>query len=144
MTDFMYLRALSESSNNDDVLEILGRSTVDATILVIKAAVVFGKELAAIKLERDNQKKAELINKAIIDAKKMRAAANKIPSDGIADHVWRLFTKPWWSSMYEYDKAASNDDMSNMVKNDTLKKFDSIILYLEKQKSKLEEKTNGI
>lgn len=136
------LRSLTEAADSEAVLDILGRSGVESTILLTKAAVVFGKEITAAKSARDPKQKLTIWKQALRDAKEMRKMANEIPPDGVADHTWRLITSPWWLSLYAYGKSAAKSDekVTEITKDDTIKKFDAMIAYIEHEIEVCEKK----
>lgn len=150
MSDFAYLRALAEAGvsigaggvsvniDKEDVTALLGQSRVESTILVGKAALVFSRELSAAKFEPDKRKKLQKYKHALRSAKSLRRAATKIPADSPADHMWRIFTKPWWSSAYTYSSATVNGDLSSINKNSTITKFDLVIRFINAQIASLE------
>lgn len=139
----MYLRALSETSCNESVKDILNRitpakTTMDSFTLIMKGGITFSNEMRKIAVEKDDTEKLALLKGALSDIKALRAAANKIPNDGITDHMWRLMTKAWWTNYYNYEKALDSDSLSTMSKDSTIKKFDVMISYIENQIEKIE------
>ncbi|MCM1230070.1 MAG: hypothetical protein NC489_08055 [Ruminococcus flavefaciens] len=141
MSWYADLRVLTEAVDADTVLDILGRSNVESTVLLTKAAAVFGKELAKAKSTKDPDEQLKIWKQALKDAKAMQKMARSIPPDGVADHTWRLFTSPWWMNLYAYGKAAASPDekVTEVTKDDTLKKFDMMIAYIEHEIEKLEK-----
>lgn len=140
---FADLRALTEATvDSDTVLDILGRSGTESSILLTKAAVVFGREITQAKSTKDPEKRLAIWKQALKDAKAMRKAANSIPADGIADHTWRLIVSPWWLSAYAYGSAAmnKNEKVTTVTKDDTIQKFDMMIAYIEHEIKRCEQK----
>ena len=114
------------------------KSTKDSYTLLIKGSITFSGEMRKIAMEKDDTEKLKLLKGALVDIKALRSAANKIPNDGITDHMWRLMTKAWWTNYYNYEKALDNDSLNTMSKDGTIKKFDTMISYIEGQIEKLE------
>ncbi|MDE6040590.1 MAG: hypothetical protein K2F99_03335 [Muribaculaceae bacterium] len=123
-----------------DILSMLTpvKSTKDSYTLLIKGSITFSGEMRKIAMEKDDTEKLKLLKGALVDIKALRSAANKIPNDGITDHMWRLMTKAWWTNYYNYEKALDNDSLNTMSKDGTIKKFDTMISYIEGQIEKLE------
>ena len=145
MSYYADLRALTEAAvDTDTVLDILGRSGVESTVLLTKAATVFAKEMATAKATKDPEARLAILKQAKKDAVAMKKMANSIPPDGITDHTWRLITTPWWMNLYSYGKATAVKDETpmEMTKEGTIQKFDMIITYIDHEIGVCERKLN--
>lgn len=133
-----------EAVGSESVKDILlGHSSVDAAVVLTKAAVAFGKELAKAKSTGDPEQRLAIWKEALRDAKEMRKVASSIPPDGVADHTWRLVTSTWWMNLYAYSSTAvkSDEKITEMTKDDTIKKLDMVIAYIEHEIEVCEKKT---
>lgn len=142
MSYYADLRALTEAVDTDTILDILGRSNVESTVLLTKAAGVFAKELAKAKTTKDPEERLKIWKQTKKDAVAMRKVAKQLPPDGISDHTWRLITSPWWMNLYAYGKAATDDEekITEITKDDTIKKFDMMIAYIDHEIKTCEKK----
>ena len=143
MSYYSDLRVLTEvTMDNETVMDILGRSGVESSVLLIKASIIFARDIKRAKSIKNPEERLKAWKQLLKDARAMRKAANNIPPDGIADHTWRLFTSPWWVNTYAYSAAYVDPDkkVTTVTKDDTIQKFDMMIAYIELEIKRCEER----
>ena len=141
MTTMQCLRVILETSDTEDVLDLLQNSTLESSKIVIRGSTLLAKDIARAKTEKDPQERVAKWERCLKAAKGLRAKAKEIPPDSMSDHAWRMMVQPWWSTAAEYTKAAVVDkNVSEMNKNSTIEKFDIMIKYIEHELSVAKKK----
>lgn len=137
--------ALSPSIEGSQIVSMLDslttNATVEADIVLIKAAAILGKELTGALTTRDPEEKLQRLNQTLADTRSFRTTASKIPDDGLTDYAWAAIGA-WWKILMKYGVSAvkNPEGVSTTTRNSTLSKFDALIKFLKAEiaKTKLE------
>lgn len=133
---YEHLRDFASGTINEQTLVEMAK--LDKYDLYSEDSKKISSLLKEARKESDDKKKKAKYQEALTNAKKLRAAASKIPDDDFGDWAFNIFFKPWWWFLSDViSSVADNEGISGQSRSQALRHYDSLITKIQREIDKL-------